>query len=260
MKQLIRCAKTRRGDAFVKKSARRLAASLVLISALVPATAFAQVSSLKYTTSWIGNTFGFGDGKWVQLDVEAMAVGQDGTIYTNAPWDESGSEISAYKAGSKVAYAGQTHGWGNTGGDAIAVNATYLYAAVSLGNQNGTLVGSGYPPNGSTWFGITRRSVANIAQGAPFTGGIGNLPNPAKNSLLLLNTVPNGTDAGVRGLAATNTELYVANTYTNQIQVFDANTMAPVRAWGCRRRDAFLSMPTVRCGWFKGSRQRQARP
>ena len=229
MEQMIREAQPSRGDAFAKKL-RRFSASLAVLSALLPVAAPAQ-TTLSYTTSWIGNTFGYGDGKWVQLDVEAMAVGADGTVYTDAPWDESGSEISAYKAGTKVAYAGQTHGWGNSGGDAVAINGSYLYAAAAIDTQNGSLLGSGYPPSGSKWFGITRRTLANIAQGAPFASGVGNLANPAKNSFLILNTVSDGTDAGIRGLAATSTALYVANTYTNQIQVFDANTMAPVRAW-----------------------------
>lgn len=229
MKKMVRQARAWHGDG-LGKTAWRVCVSLAMLLVFAPVAALAQ-TSLNYTTSWIGNTFGYGDGKWVQLDVEAMAIGSDGTVYTNAPWDESGSEISAYKAGTKVAYAGQTHGWGNTGGDAIAINGSYLYAAVSIGNENGALVGSGYPPSGSQWFGITRRTLANIAQGAPFASGTGNLNNPAKNSFLILNTVPNGTDAGIRGLAATSTALYVANTYANQIQVFDANTMAPVRSW-----------------------------
>lgn len=196
----------------------------------MPSASFAQ-SALKYTTSWLGNTFGFGDGKWVQLGVEGVAVGQDGTVYTNAPWDESGAEISAYRAGTKLTHAGQTHGWGNTGGDAVAVNGSYLYAAVSIGNEGGRLVGSGYPANGSCWYGITRRTIANIAQGAPFASGVGNLNNPAKNSFLTVNNVPNGVDAAIRGLAATATELYVANTNADQVQVYDAVTMAPLRAW-----------------------------
>ena len=232
MKQVIcHAAAAWRGRAFAR-FAHHAFASLVVVSAsaLLPAVSFAQ-TPLNYTTSWIGNTFGFGDGKWVQLDLQAMAVGQDGTVYTNAPWDESGSEIGAYKGGNKVGYAGQTHGWGNTGGDAIAVNSTYLYAGVSIGNEGGKLVGSGYPANGSTWFGITRRTIANITNGAPFQSGVGNLNNPTANSFLVVNVVPTGTDAAIRGLAATSTALYVANTYANQIQVFDANTMAPVSAW-----------------------------
>jgi hypothetical protein len=230
MKQFTSHATAWRGET-IACSARRAFATLVVASSLLPAASFAQ-STLNYTTSWIGNTFGFGDGKWVQLDIQAMAVGQDGTIYTNAPWDESGSEIGAYKGGSKVGYADSTHGWGNTGGDSIAVNGSYLYAGMSIGNEGGKLVGSGYPANGSTWFGITRRTIANITKGASFQGGVGNLNNPTANSFLVLNVVPTGTDAAIRGLAATSTALYVANTYANQIQVFDANTMAAVSSWG----------------------------
>lgn len=229
MEQTIRHASARRGNAFAK-IARRAGVSVVIAAALLPVASIAQ-TTLKYTTSWVGNTFGFGDGKWIQLGIEGIAVGQDGTVYTNAPWDESGSEISAYKGGTKLAYAGQTHGWGNTGGDAIAVNGAYVYAAASIGNEGGKLAGSGYPANGYSWYGITRRTVANIAQGAPFASGVGNLNNPAKNSFLVVNAVPNGVDAAVRGLAATATELYVANTNADQVRVFDANTMAPLRSW-----------------------------
>lgn len=230
MAQIIRCAAARCGDAFVKKSGRCLRTSLVALSALLPMASFSQ-TTLNYTTSWIGNTFGYGDGKWVQLDVEAMAVGPDGSVYTNAAWDEGGGEIGKYVNGTKVGIAGGTHGWGNTGGDAIAINGTYLYAAMSIDNENGKLTGSSYPPNGSTWFGITRRLLSNITQGAPFAGGVGNLNNTTTNSFLILNTAPATTDAGVRGLAATSKELYVSNAYANQIQVFDANTMAPLRSW-----------------------------
>ncbi|MBB5498243.1 hypothetical protein HDG37_002443 [Paraburkholderia sp. MM5384-R2] len=113
----------------------RLGMAVVLSHSLIPLNASAQ-SQLSYTTSWIGNSFGFGDGKWMQQDIQAISVGADGTVYTNAPWDESGSEIAAYRAGDKLAVAGSTHGWGAAGGDAVAVNHTYLYAAMSIGNEN----------------------------------------------------------------------------------------------------------------------------
>ncbi|WP_144113148.1 hypothetical protein [Paraburkholderia sp. BCC1886] len=194
------------------------------------ADAIAQ-SQLIYTTSWIGNSFGFGDGKWMQQDIQAIGVGADGTVYTNAPWDESGSEIAAYRGGDKLAVAGSTHGWGAAGGDAVAVNHTYLYAAMSIGNESNALVGADYPPADLTWFGITRRTLASLATGAPFSGGIGNSANATKNSFLPVETVATGIDAAVRGLAATDTELYVADTYANRIVVLDANTMQPLRSW-----------------------------
>src|SRR5580698_2022185 len=105
----------------VVKLIPRLGVAVLLFHSLLSQSALAQ-SQLTYTTSWIGNSFGFGDGKWMQQDIQAISVGADGTVYTNAPWDESGSEIAAYRAGDKIAVAGSTHGWGNTGGDAVAVN------------------------------------------------------------------------------------------------------------------------------------------
>ncbi|MFL9857521.1 hypothetical protein PQR72_17605 [Paraburkholderia madseniana] len=208
----------------------RLGVAVLVVHSLLPLNASAQ-SQLTYTTSWIGNSFGFGDGKWMQQDIQAISVGADGTVYTNAPWDESGSEIAAYRAGDKIAVAGSTHGWGAAGGDAVATNHTYLYGAMSIGNENNGLVGADYPPANQTRFGVTRRTLANLAAGAPFAGGIGNSANATKNSFLLLDTVTTGTDAGIRGMAATDTELYVADTINSRILVFDAASMQRLRSW-----------------------------
>jgi hypothetical protein len=212
------------------KASTRLAAALFALGSFVSCGAAAQ-SQLTYTTSWIGNSLGFGDGKWMQQDIQAINVAPDGTVFTNSPWDESGSEIGAYRNGDKIGVGGATHGWGAAGGDAIASNHTYVYAAMSIGNQSNRLVGADYPPGGQTWFGITRRSVANIAVGARFDGGIGNSANATKNSFLRVNSVATGTDAGIRGLSATDTELYASDTYGNQIVVFDAHSMRRLRSW-----------------------------
>ncbi|WP_233807715.1 hypothetical protein [Paraburkholderia sp. HP33-1] len=208
----------------------RLGVAVVLIHSLISPNVSAQ-SQLNYSTSWIGNSFGFGDGKWMQQDIQAISVGADGTVYTNSPWDESGSEIAAYRAGDKLAVAGSTHGWGAAGGDAVAVNHTYLYGAMSIGNQSNALVGADYPPANQTWYGITRRTLAKLATGAPFSGGIGNSANATKNSFLAVETVTTGIDASIRGLAATDSELYVADTYGNRIVVYDAQSMQPLRSW-----------------------------
>lgn len=208
---------------------RLLAASIVAFASLPPC-ALAQ-TPLNYTTSWIGNSFGYGDRKWMQQDVQAIAVAPDGTVYANAPWDESGSEIGVYRNGDKLAVGGNTHGWGAAGGDAIAVNSTYVYAAMSIGNQNNALVGSDYPPANSKWFGLTRRLRSNVALGAPFASGIGNSANVTKNSFLRVTTAPAATDAAIRGIAASDTEVYVSDTFDNQIVVYDANTMRELRSW-----------------------------
>lgn len=212
------------------KFAYRLLAALIVATTSLLHCAFAQ-TSLNYETSWIGNSLGYGNGTWMQQDVEAIAVAPDGTVYANAPWDESGSEIGVYKAGNKLAVGGNTHGWGAAGGDAIAVNSTYVYAAMSIGNESNALVGSDYPPANETWFGLTRRLRSNVAQGAPFASGIANSANVTKNSFLRVTVTPSTADGAVRGIAATDTEVYVSDTYDNQIIVYDANTMQQLRSW-----------------------------
>ncbi|HEY1998171.1 hypothetical protein [Paraburkholderia sp.] len=167
----------------------------------------------------------------MQQDIQAISVAPNGIVYTNSPWDESGSEIAAYQGGNKLAVAGNTHGWGAAGGDAVAVNSTYLYAAMSIGNESNALVGADYPPQNQTWYGLTRRLLSNIATGAPFASGIGNSANATKNSFLRVSAVPSGADAGVRGIAATDAEVYVADTYGNRIVVYDAGTMRQLRSW-----------------------------
>jgi hypothetical protein len=214
----------------IVKLSSRLGAAMLVVQSMAPCVALAQ-SQLTYTTSWIGNSFGFGDGEWMQQDIQAINVAPNGTVYTDSPWDESGSEIAAYQNGNKLAVAGNTHGWGAAGGDAVAVNDTYLYAAMSIGNENNSLVGADYPPQNQTWFGITRRPLSNIALGAPFASGIGNSANPTKNSFLRVQAVKAGVDAGIRGLAATDSEVYVADTYGNRIVVLDAQTMRQLRSW-----------------------------
>jgi hypothetical protein len=161
----------------------------------------------------------------MQQDIQAINVAPDGTVYVNCGWDESGSEIAAYKNGDKLAVGGATHGWGAGGGEAITSNHTYVYAAMTIGNESNALVGADYPPSNQQWYGITRRLVSNIAQGAPFTGGIANSANATKNSFLAVDTVTTGVDAGIRGLAANDTTLYVSDQYTNQVIAYDANTM-----------------------------------
>ena len=102
---------------------------------------------------------------------------------------------------------------------------------MSIGNQNNALVGSDYPPANSKWFGLTRRLRSNVALGAQFASGIGNSANVTKNSFLRVTTAPAATDAAIRGIAASDTEVYVSDTFDNQIVVYDANTMRELRSW-----------------------------
>lgn len=55
----------------------RFGAALLIVPIVWPCAAFAQ-SQLNYTTSWIGNTFGFGNGTWVQQDIQSIGVAPNG--------------------------------------------------------------------------------------------------------------------------------------------------------------------------------------
>ncbi|MEK6294013.1 MAG: hypothetical protein V4793_22040, partial [Paraburkholderia tropica] len=152
----------------------------------------------------------------------------DGKVFTNAPWDESGGEISAYQDGKSLGFAGGTHGWGGQGGNAVALNHRYLYAAVGVGNEKGHLVGGGvWPDKGRQWFGITRRPLDEPKRAAAFQASPQPLNPHAQlaSAFLKIADVPTGQHADVGGLAATDTLLYVSNTSMNRIEVYDANSM-----------------------------------
>jgi hypothetical protein len=184
--------------------------------------------SLSYRTSWIGNTWGYADHRWVQIDVQALAVTPDGDVFTNAPWDEGGGEIGQYRNGQLVRYGGESHGWGMMGGDAIAVNDEYVFVAqtvVSLGNEMAQH--RRMPHEGEQWTGVARRSRADIRDGVPFAGQV-SWPGGSRLAFLLVSTFSSKEDYAIRGLAADETRLFVSNQRDNRVQIFDAQTMQAV--------------------------------
>ena len=86
---------------------------------------------ISYKTSWIGNTFG-GGSKWVPIQIAAMYVGNEGTVYTNSVWDEAGREAGIYKDSDAIGKASNLQGWGRTGGEAVTANSKYLYTALCV--------------------------------------------------------------------------------------------------------------------------------
>lgn len=183
---------------------------------------------LTYTTSWIGNTYGPGGelpgkGKHVQLSMLGMAVSPDGTVYANAPWDEAGREGGVYKNGDVLGQLDATHGWGRSGGTAIAVNDNYIYMAMTQKGRYGV----GYPNSDDKWYCVRRYNRSNY-KGAKFKGG-----NGYDKSMLIINT----NQGLIRGIAADNSRLYVSDTPNNKIKVYDAQTMKPVKEWSVNQPD-----------------------
>ncbi|KAF3888143.1 MULTISPECIES: NHL repeat-containing protein [Nostocales] len=174
-----------------------------------------------YSTSWIGNTFS-GNRKWVQINIEAMYVAPDGTVYTNSIWDEAAKEAGIYKNGDVAGYAADLHGWERLGGKAVTANSRYLYVGMSQGAGSGK-PGEDYPPKGTIWYCIRRYNLSG--QQAPFSGGRG-----WDKSMVIVNT-----SSPVTGLAATDNEVYVSDRAGNRIVVYDANSMNQLRSFSFSR-------------------------
>jgi sugar lactone lactonase YvrE len=176
--------------------------------------------AISYKTSWIGNTFG-GGSKWVQNFVDGMYVAADGTVYTNSVWDEAGREAGIYKNGDVIGMAGALHGWARSGGAAVTANSKYLYIAMK--QASAVNPGQDFPPAGTTWYAVRRYNLAGVP--APFAGGRG-----YDKSMLIVST-----SGHVTGLASAGSELYVSDSGSNRIRVFNSDTMAELRSWSFAR-------------------------
>ncbi|WP_096718890.1 NHL repeat-containing protein [Paraburkholderia acidicola] len=203
----------------------------VLTSAL--AEPAAQHPALNYRTSWIGNTWGYAKQRWMQIDVQAIAVAPDGDIYTNALWDEGGGEIGHYRDGQLLGYGGRSHGWGMLGGDAIAINDRYVFTAQIVESIGNALAAQkNLPPQGTRWYGVARRSRADFTQGVPFAGQV-HWPDSTLAFRLIAQSSDHDDEA-IRGLAADNRTLFVSNLRDNRIEAFDADSMQPASQFPAR--------------------------
>ncbi len=206
------------------------AIAIVLAGYGTPVSA-ATSGSLTFQTTWVGNGLP-GHGQWVQDDVADAWIAPDGGVYTDSPWDEAGADGALYRDGRMIASAKHMNGWGQYGGRAVAGNATYVWLGMRFDSENGGLVDVGtWPPKGTWWFGVTRRKRSDITQGAPFTGGTGGAGDTLVASFKTIEVVPDGVDASISGLAATETRLFVSDPRGSRIVVLDAATMAQVASF-----------------------------
>ncbi len=93
-----------------------------------------------YRTSWVGNSFGGGQGEngfgeWIQDGVDEIDVAPDGTVLAGVEWDEAGRCVGLYKDGrpnhvllKAEGVPGGAWGW-NTGNNALAVNGAQIVVA-----------------------------------------------------------------------------------------------------------------------------------
>lgn len=215
-------------------------AGYLLIGSLFTLMAcYCHAQTLHYRTSWLGNSYGGADGKWVQDWVEAMYVTPNGTVYTDAFWDEGGREVGVYRNGKVIGIAEHTHGWGMTGGGAVAANDKYLFFAQSVNNEGGHLKDvKTWPPAGEVWYGVSRRSLSDIQKADPFPGGKGGAGDTLPGTFLLVNQTSSDIHAEIKGIAASETRLYLSDPANDLIRVYDCDTMAPVSQWHIQRPSA----------------------
>lgn len=180
------------------------------------ATSETPTATTKYKTSWIGNTFG-GGKKWVQNYVEAMYVAPNGRVYTNSHWDEAGAEAAIYQDSNVINILNDTHGWGRSGGKAVTADSKYIYIAISQGTVG--KIDKDYPPEGTTWYCVRRYDLSG--KPAPFTQGRG----WDKSMLIISNK------SEVTGLATIGNELYVSDSDTNKIRIYNTETMQEIRSF-----------------------------
>ena len=168
---------------------------------------------LSHTSTWIGNSYGQGDGKWIQNNILGLHVTGGGVVYTNSWWDEGRRESGIYsgKDGDPIGMLESLHdSFG--GGFAVTGDDSFIYA--------------------SNW--DTVRRCTPDGKSAPFPNGHG-----VHGDTFDVSTHPTGDNKaiGVRGLAVDKARhhLFVAETTDNELEVWDTSTMSFVRKWPVER-------------------------
>jgi len=161
-------------------------------------------------TSWLGNSDhggapGGASSEWVQQNVRGIAVRPDGTIFATSVYDEGGREVGVYRDGRVVGQLAETHGFGRTGGSAIALEGQDVLVAVA---QTGEFTSAA--PVGKQAYGVRVFDGTSYRPKAVL-GGSG-----ADRSTRFLSTT-----SPVTGIATTNNLWYVALARQNVIRVLN---------------------------------------
>lgn len=194
--------------------------------------------------SWIGNSWK-GNPGWVPQDIDDLFVAPDGTILTNVGWEEGGGNVTRFdREGAWGGIAGHTHGWGYTGGEAVTANSAYSFIAIQGNNEGGGLKDPDtWPPKGFAWRGVSRRLRADTQKAAPFPGGKGGSGDTLRGCYLVVAEVAENASESLRGLVATETELFVSLRARGRILVYDAESMQPLRGFDLPRADRLALAP-----------------
>ena len=205
------------------------------------AAGYAGAMELPCEVSWVGNDW-VGNPDWVPQDIDDLFVTSKGDVYTNVGWEEGGGNVMRFDhAGAWRGAAMHTHGWGYGGGEAVAANAKYVFIAQHAENERGGLADeTTWPPKDLRWWGVSRRLCSDFRVGAPFGGGKGGKGDTLKQSFKVVAEASDGTLETIRGLWATENELYVAVKREGVVRVYDTETMAEKRSWRAVRPDRIV--------------------
>jgi regulation of enolase protein 1 (concanavalin A-like superfamily) len=89
-----------------------------------------------YSASWVGNSFGRGDGKWVQNYINEITVAADGTVYTKSHWDEGGRRNGVYKDGDVIGNQSVT-----INGKSVVIDGkTWTISGTSINGPDGKVI------------------------------------------------------------------------------------------------------------------------
>ena len=201
----------------------------------------AGAAELPCEVSWVGNDWG-GKPEWVLQDIDDLFVTPEGDVYTHIGWEEGGGNVMCFgRDGAWKGAAMHTHGWGYEGGEAVAANTNDVFIALRAENEGGGLVDEAtWPPKGFKWLGVSRRQRGDFRAGAPFDGGKGGKGDTLKSSFKVVAEVPDKADEAIRGLWATEDELYVTVKREGVVRVYDAETMVEKRSWRVARPDRIV--------------------
>ncbi len=164
-------------------------------------TAQGEHWGVTYTTSWAGDSAEASEGLWTQNWIRGMAVTDDGTVFSNANWDEHNRNGGVYKDGKVLA---KHHRSGAAG---IALDDHYVYL-------NNTREIDGRAHNV-----IERYHQANY-EPAPFS---------EKESHVI---VVGPKQESLWGVAHHDGRLFASDIHANRIRVYDADSGAHIRDFG----------------------------
>ncbi len=204
-------------------------------------TLCAGAAELPCEVSWVGNDW-VGKPDWVLQDIDDLFVTPEGDVYTHVGWEEGGGNVMRFdRDGAWKGAAMHTHGWGYCGGEAVAANDKYVFIAQRAENERDHLVDAAtWPPKGLQWLGVSRRLRGDFRAGAAFEGGKGGKGDTLKASFKIVSEAPEGTPETLRGVWATESELYVALKREGVVRVYDTETMTEKRSWRVARPDRIV--------------------